>query len=120
MRAERRFSAGLIDAHPPSTDWSGRIARFVGRVGRATGAQPQVQRDAAEPLLLRLEKGELDVVIGPMAPTSPWEKQVSLLPALAEHVGPDRHLRLAAIARNGENEWIELPHGEALAERAAR
>lgn len=120
IRAQQLFKVGVIEAHSPSDDWQGRSDQFVRRLAARTGARAEVQRGAAEPLLMKVEHGELDLVIGPLAPTSPWEGHVSVLPALAEHVRPDGHLRLAPVARNGENAWIGLLHREALAVRAGR
>jgi DNA-binding transcriptional LysR family regulator len=120
VRSERRFRLGVIDSTMPDPTWSAGAAAFADWIAAKTAARPNSVRGATEPLLAQLEAGKLDLVIGPMAPTSPWEKQVSVLPALAEHVGPDEHLRLVPVARNGENAWIGLLHREALAVRAGR
>lgn len=65
-----------------------------------------IETDAAEPLLLRLEEGELDLVIGRVSADTPWSKRVSPLPALSHENGGT--IELTAFARHGENRWIAL------------
>jgi hypothetical protein len=110
VRSERQFKVGLIEGHPFAQD---RQLSFLRRMATATGATPIVERGAAEPLLARLEHDALDLVVGTMAPESPWQKQVHFLSPLAEHVDEKGHLHLIAAAHNGENEWIALLTREA-------
>jgi hypothetical protein len=112
VRAERRFRVGLIEGSRTQPD---RQALFLSRVARASSAQPEMERGAAEPLLARLAEGELDLVVGELAPTSPWKKHVTLLPPLHERVNQDDHVHLVAAAPNGENAWIALLTREARA-----
>jgi hypothetical protein len=79
-----------------------------------SGAAPVLKEGAAEPLLLELEDGKLDLVIGPLSPESPWVSRVALLRPIGETVAP-QHLLLTPIARNGENRWIMLLEREARA-----
>lgn len=111
VRAERRFRVGLIAA--PADVGGRRRDAFLRAVGAAAGAAPAVETGASEPLLDRLEAGELDLVVGELTPKTPWAKRVTLLPALDEQVGRRGHSHLAAAARNGENAWIALLHREA-------
>jgi hypothetical protein len=114
IKGERSFRVGLIgsDGSPAGVD---RQRLFVQRVARATGASASVEEGPTEPLLLKLEEGELDLVIGELAPRSPWSKQVTILPPLGEEVTKDGHVHVAAMARNGENAWISLLYREARA-----
>ncbi len=114
IKAERVFRVGLIgtDGSPAGAD---RQRLLVQRVAKMTGAAARVEQGAAEPLLLKLEEGELDLVIGELAPKSPWSKQVTILPPLGEEVTKDGHVHVAAMARNGENAWISLLYREARA-----
>jgi DNA-binding transcriptional LysR family regulator len=118
IRAERSFRVGLIASGAPLG--AERQALFVRNVAAAAGARPRFELGATEPLLTRLEEGELDLVIGPMTPKSPWEKQVTFLPLLGEQVSESGHVHLAAMARHGENAWITLLHKEAGKVAAAR
>lgn len=111
IRAERSFRVGLIASGAPLGAERQRL--FLNNVAASTGARPQMETGAAEPLLARLEEGALDLVIGPMTPKSPWEKQVTFLPLLGEQVSESGHVHLAAMARHGENAWITLLHREA-------
>jgi hypothetical protein len=83
-------------------------AAYLARLQRATGAEPRIATGAAEPLLARLEAGELDLVLGEVALDSPWITDVAIIEPLAEHRMADRVIGLSPIARNGENRWIML------------
>jgi hypothetical protein len=113
VRAERRFRVGLI-ATGDSPAGVRPEAAFLARVARATGARPVVKQGASEPLLLDLEDGGLDLVIGPLSSESPWLQRVALLPSLGAAAGPHDVL-FTPIARNGENRWIMLLEREARA-----
>jgi hypothetical protein len=113
VRAERRFRVGLI-ATGNAPIGADRTRAFLGRLAAVTGATPILKEGAAEPLLIELEGGELDLVIGPLSPESPWLSRVALLRPIRESVAP-QHLLLTPIARNGENRWIMLLEREARA-----
>lgn len=85
-----------------------RTLVFLDRLRRATGASPQVIAGDAEPLLARLEAGELDLVIGEVATDSPWVTGVAVIEPLAERRIGGRTIGLSPIARSGENSWIML------------
>jgi hypothetical protein len=111
VRSERLFRVGLI-ADGGATAGDPETAAFLAAVSRATGARPAVRRGAAEPLLLDLEDGKLDLVIGAVSPKSPWAAEVAILRPIAEPTAP-RHLIVTPVARNGENKWIMLLEREA-------
>ena len=112
VREERLFRVGLIASHAPPPQAAADLLR---RLSRATGARAALERGAAESLLTRLEKGELDLVLGEFAEKSPWAAQVTL----TEPIDPKGPTILAAAARNGENAWIALVHREARAAASA-
>jgi ABC-type amino acid transport substrate-binding protein len=111
VRAQRSFRVGLI-ATGDAPVGAERQHQFLIRVARATGARPLVEEGASEPLLIALEEGRLDLVIGPLSPESPWVSRVALLRSIGETETPQR-LALIPIARNGENRWIMLLEAEA-------
>jgi hypothetical protein len=113
VKAERRFRVGLIATGGTPAGLE-RETEFLRRVATATGAAPALEEGASEPLLLALEDGELDLVIGPLSPESPWVGRVALLRPIGETLAP-QHVLLTPIARNGENRWIMLLEREALA-----
>lgn len=112
VRAERQFRVGLVA--PATADV--RVARYLRRVGTAAAAAPHVEPGSAEPLLLRLEEGEIDLVVGTMDRASPWSTRVFMLPPLARDRRGSAELDLVPMARNGENRWIALLDGAARAE----
>ena len=78
---------------------------LLGRVAAATGSAPRMETGALEPLLVRLEQGELDLVVGgAFAEDTPWLARVTLGPVLRRDRGIAHHV----VARNGENAWIML------------
>jgi hypothetical protein len=118
VRAERQYKVGIIASGDPIG--ADRQRMFLSRVSAAAQARPALETGAAEPLLGRLEEGELDLVLGPMAPHSPWSKLVTFLPPLGEQVSPEGHIHLVAAARHGENAWISLLDREAAKVAAIR
>jgi hypothetical protein len=107
IRAERVMRVGLIAGEAETRDRVA-ISAYLDRVGRAAGARAEITRGAAEPLLLKLDHGQLDLVIGDMTEKSPWIADVMVIEPIAEAMlGKDRIL-LSPIARNGENRWIML------------
>ncbi len=49
------------------------VSRLINRIERKTGARARIIRATSEPLLLDLEAGELDLVIGSFAAKTPWQ-----------------------------------------------
>jgi hypothetical protein len=113
VRAQRNFRVGLI-ATGGTAGVTEAEPLFLARVAEAAGATPIVKEGASEPLLLELEEGKLDLVIGLLSPESPWAGRVTILRPLDEFVAP-QHLLLTAAARKGENRWIMLLEREARA-----
>lgn len=98
---------GLIAGEAETRDQA-KIAAYLDRVSKATGARPVVTRGAAEPLLLRLDQGALDLVIGDMSESSPWVADVMVIEPIGETMIGKERVLLSPIARNGENRWIML------------
>lgn len=118
VSAGRVIRVGLI-ADGPATTGDAAVAAYLERLSRATGARAEVTRGASEPLLLELEAGKLDLVLGAVSPQSPWASEVAILRPIAEATAP-QHLVVTPIARNGENRWIMLLEREADAVAAGR
>ena len=112
VRAAGEIRVGLILGSPQGP-LDPRARALLERVGRATGAQPRLTGGDAEPLLARLEEGELDLVVGRFTKTSPWATLVALTPPLATEKQGKTEIVLAAAMANGENEWISLVEREA-------
>lgn len=107
VEASRIIRVGLFQGSLSGPDRQ-RAAAYLDRLRRATGAAPQISTDAAEPLLARLEAGELDLVLGEVATDSPWVGEVAVIEPLAERDLAGRTIGFSPIARNGENSWIML------------
>jgi hypothetical protein len=83
------------------------------RVSAASGARPLIEIGDSEPLLNRLEEGEIDLVIGRFEKASPWKNLVSFGPPLRIEKHKKAEFHLIAAARNGENAWIGVLEAEA-------
>jgi hypothetical protein len=112
VTAERQFRVGAI-ASPAGMAEANRA--LVARVAAATGARPVVEEDAAEPLLVRLAEGELDLVVGEFERKGPWSTHVHMLPSMASRRIAGKEMATGAAAPNGENRWIMLLDREARA-----
>jgi hypothetical protein len=115
IRATKMLRVGVAQGEPDF----GRAAsaRLLGRLARETGARPRLSAGSTEPLLMALERGDLDLVLTPLDPESPWMTRVSLSPPLAARGMDERRVTYHAVMRNGENRWIMTV--EKAARRAA-
>ena len=114
VRAEGVVRVGLIASATPPTD-AARLRDLVERTAREAGARPQVLEEAAEPLLLMLEEGELDLVVGEFDSASPWSTRVHLVPPLSSEQHGKSTVEATAAVRNGENGWTMLVERQARA-----
>jgi hypothetical protein len=111
VRAEHRFAVGQVTG---ARDGAGQAV--VARVAQATGATPALTTGQLEPLLLQLEEGRLDLVVGGRFDRkTPWSTRVTLTKPLS---AKDDAVREHLAMRNGENAWITLVERAARAEGA--
>ena len=106
-RVERtqRFTVGLSALSPADE----RIARrYVARLERATGSKARIEEGPLERHLVRLETGDVDLVIAEIAEQSPWATPVSLIEPLRRRREGKHRLGLSPVAANGENRWVAL------------
>ena len=111
VRASRTLAVGVAENGSMAAA-TGR--RLVSRLAAETGATPRIEAGPLEPLLVKLEHDQLDLVIAPFDRATPWADRLALTPPLATEGSGDRRIELRAAARNGENRWIML------VERSAR
>lgn len=81
---------------------------LMARVSHDAGARASLVPGSAEPLLVALEQGRLDLVIGPFAEESPWAARVTLAPPVAGRREGGTPILTRAAIRNGENRWAML------------
>ena len=115
VRSSRQFRVGLVAGSDRST-----AGAHLGRIAAATGASPVVETGSTEALLVRLEKGTFDLVIGEFDYSSPWSHRVTFVPTLAKPAGSEESIVTGVAARNGENGWIRLVHEQATGAGARR
>jgi len=112
IRAEKVIRVGLIAGDAQVRDRV-PIAAYLKRVATATGARPVLIDGAAEPLLVRLQEGELDLVIGELSKDTPWKTEVMVIDPISRRPLGTSQVTLSPVARNGENAWIMLLEREA-------
>lgn len=117
VESSQVIRVGLLQG-PLAASAQTQVSNFLGRIGRLTGARSAIVTGPADPLLSRLEDGELDLVIGEIASDSPWIENVAVIEPLAERRLAGRTIGLSPIARNGENRWIVLLEGAVRDQRS--
>lgn len=111
VREEGVVRVGVISgAEAPEKEL---LKALIDRSAAAAGGRPLVLEGAAEPLLVMLEAGEVDLVVGAFDKSSPWGTRVHLLPPLATEQRGGAKIETTAAARHGENRWIMLLEREA-------
>lgn len=115
--ADGAFRVGVVAPGPEGSDTK-HYEALLNHLTQRTRAQPRLMHGPAERLLLALEEGELDLVVGEMSTQSPWRDRVSLLPPLEAQQADGESLALTVAARNGENAWIATVFEAATMARA--
>ena len=112
VRGEGEFKVGLV-APLAAEGGAPEVGAFLAGVGRAASARPALSTGDTEPLLKKLEEGELDLVIGRFDKKSPWATMVEIGPALRTERQGKATIELAPAMPIGENAWIALIETEA-------
>ena len=112
IRSEGSYRVGLVAPLSRGGGYA-ELPAFLDRVSAAASASPQITTGDSEPLLLQLEEGELDLVVGRFDKKSPWATKVEIGPALRIEKHGKAELHLAPAMRNGENAWIALIEAQA-------
>lgn len=107
-------SAGTLDRARGgafTVGWTGaargdpHLRRLVTRLAERLHARPAAVSGPAEPLLMRLEEGEVDLVVGVFDKKSPWRDRVTFSRPLATEKAGGGELQAVAATRNGEHAW---------------
>lgn len=101
-----RIAAGHVVRVGTVTPIGAEGDRFLDAVARDASARIDRRSDSLEPLLVALERGEVDLVVARFARDSDWRRRVALTPPLDGSKDGDRPLAVHAAARNGENRWV--------------
>lgn len=91
----------------PDADPEGTEVRLVEDFAASIGAEVQWLPGGEEDLVGRLERGEVDLVVGGLTARSPWSEKVVLTYRYTETTGPegDKELHVMA-APMGENAFL--------------
>ena len=77
-------------------------------IAKAAEAETVFHEGTAEILVPRLETGELDVVIGSFAKSTPWKKHAAITKPVTKADEESESPQLRALVRKGENRWLML------------
>jgi len=102
VQATHSFRVGVERDLPPEA------ARLLREVEGATGSTARVSEGSVEPLLTKLEKGEIDLVIARFGKETPWDAEAALSPPLRIDGAGETATEWRAAMRTGENRWIML------------
>jgi hypothetical protein len=103
IRSRQTIRLGWVSGARPDPAAQATLAKL----SRTLGARVERREGEGEVLLSELEKGELDLVYGHFAETSPWSRLVHLGQAEGAAEKPPKNEHAARFAmRNGENGWI--------------
>ena len=98
-----------VSPNPPWTDVSGQQpagseVELARAFAAALGAQPTFEVGGEEPLVARMEHGELDLIVGGLTDQTPWSKQVAVTRPYATAIGPtqrtERHVLAVPLGEN--------------------
>lgn len=112
IRASGIIRVGTEQDLPPE------VRKLVEQVETATGAKAELRRGALEPLLDKLETGEIDLVVAPFTKKTPWATMSALSPPVRTEGQGEQTVEWRAAMRSGENRWIMLV--ETSARKVAR
>lgn len=84
---------------------NGDLQALVSALARASAKPPRIASGSAEPLLVQLEEGRLDLVVGTFDQTSPWAKRVTFSKPVSTHEIGKAKAEAKAAMRNGEHRW---------------
>ncbi len=76
------------------------------RIAASLKVDVDVTRGATEELAGPLERGEIDIVVGEFAASTPWRRRVAMTKPAQEVDPKDDEPVLRALVRSGENRWL--------------
>ena len=81
------------------------LLSFVEQLSARTDSRIALISGSAEPMLMKLEAGELDLVLGQFDRNSPWQQRITFSQpiSMTEQKGVGHELKAAI--RNGEHAW---------------
>jgi len=105
VRESGEMRTGLIAGADQENERQKALAE---QIATAVEAKPVFEEGTAEILVPKLEKGELDIVIGSFAKSTPWKKHAALTKPANQTEEDSERPKLRALVRKGENRWLML------------
>lgn len=107
IEAKRVVRVGVERPLPPEG------ADLLRQLEQATGAEARFSEGGVEPLLAKLDAGEIDLVVAPFGEQTPWAAKAALSPPLRVEGSGGKTIEWRAAMRSGENRWIMLVESRA-------
>jgi hypothetical protein len=102
VQESRVLRVGIEGQPPPEA------TRLLHQIEAVTGARARISEGGVEPLLAKLDKGEIDLVIARFGRETPWAAEAALSPPLHIDGSGETATEWRAAMRGGENRWIML------------
>ncbi|ODA66130.1 hypothetical protein A7A08_02983 [Methyloligella halotolerans] len=103
IRDSGEMRTGLIAGRDQNNAGEKALAESI---AKSVDAAPSFEEGPAEILVPKLEKGELDIVIGSFAKATPWKKHAALSKPVGGAAEDSEKPQLRALVRKGENRWL--------------
>lgn len=105
----KEIRVGATTALPP------KATRLLETIERRTHATAHVTTGALEPMLARLDEGEVDLVLAPFRADSPLTTSTTLSPSILRSGKGEKVTEWRAAVKSGENRWLVLVETSARA-----
>jgi DNA-binding transcriptional LysR family regulator len=102
---------GLVHAGAGASE----LLSFTRQLSARTSSRIQLVTGSAEPMLMKLEAGELDLVLGQFDRSSPWQQRITFSRPISTTEKKGAAPELKAAMRNGEHAWAMEVDRTALA-----
>ncbi len=101
--ARGAMRAGIVAGGPAVEERA-----LVERLANSMSVDADIRDGATEDLIQRLNAGEIDVVVGEFAKSTPWSTRTAMTSSARAIAPPKDHPVLRALVRPGENRWLIL------------
>ena len=112
---ERVTNGELRVALVHAGDGAPELLSFARRLSERTSSHIQLITGSTEPMLMKLEAGELDLVLGQFDRSSPWRQRITFSQPISVNRSKSVGHELKAAIRNGEHAWAMEVDRAALA-----
>ena len=100
------LSTGILRAGIVAGGSEDEERAVANRIASSLSVSPEVISGSTEDLVRRLDEGEIAIVVGEFAKTTPWVGRAAITGPARASDPPKDHPVLRALVRSGENRWL--------------